>query len=114
MLPSTANSRSCATVSSSVRGRTRRSIPVLEEDNVRQGFLEQDQYERLLEELPGHTGARKNELRRIRWDQVDLNGRVIRLPASKTKNKKARTLPIYGDMRRWLKHQRATCPPGYV
>src|ERR1019366_8036790 len=44
---------------------------MLEEDNVRQGFLEQDQYERLLEELPAnlkalfvcgyHTGARKNE-----------------------------------------------------
>jgi integrase len=98
------------------------AIPVLEEDNVRQGFLEQDQYERLLEELPGnlkalfvcayHTGARKNELRRIRWDQVDLNGRVIRLPGSQTKNKKARTLPIYGDMPRWLEHQRKTCPPG--
>jgi hypothetical protein len=51
------------------------SIPVLEEDNVRQGFVEQDQYEKLLEELPAnlkalfvcgyHTGPRKNELRRI-------------------------------------------------
>jgi len=50
------------------------AISMLEEDNVRQGFLEQDQYERLLEELPAnlkalfvcgyHTGARKNELRR--------------------------------------------------
>lgn len=100
------------------------AIPMLEEDNVRQGFLEQDQYERLLEELPGnlkalfvcgyHTGARKNELRHIRWDQVDLDGCVIRLPASQTKNKKARTLPIYGDMGHWLERQRATCPPDYV
>lgn len=71
-------------------------IPVLEEDNVRQGFLEQDQYEQLLEKLPVdlkalvcgyHTGARKNELRRIRWDQVDSQGGVIRLPASQTKPK---------------------------
>src|ERR1035438_6982909 len=57
-----------------------------------------------------HTGARKNELRRIQWPQVDFDGNVIRLPASQTKTKKACTLPIYGDMRRWLEHQRATCP----
>jgi integrase len=100
------------------------AVPVLEEDNVRQGFLEQDQYEKLLEEQPAnlkalfvcgyHTGARKNELRRIQWPQVDFDGSVIRLPASQTKTKKARTLPIYGDMRRWLEHQRATCPTGCV
>lgn len=86
-------------------------IPVLDEDNVRQGFLEQDQYERLLEELAAnlkelfvcgyHTGARKNELRCIQWPQVDFDAGVIRLPASQTKTKKPRTLPIYGDMRRW-------------
>jgi integrase len=97
-------------------------IPMLEENNVRQGFLEQDQYERLLEQLPlnlkalfvcgYHTGARKNELRRMQWEQVDFEGGVIRLPASQTKTKKARTLPIYGDMRRWLENQRATCPAG--
>jgi integrase len=99
-------------------------IPVLEEDNVRQGFLEQDQYEQLLEELPAnlkalfvcghHTGARKNELRRVPWKQVDFDGGVIRLPANQTKTKKPRTLPIYGDMRRWLEHQRATCPADCV
>jgi len=61
-----------------------------------------------------HTGAGKNELRRIPWEQVDFSGSVIRLPASQTKTKKARTLPIYGDMRRWLERQRATCPPSSV
>jgi len=98
-------------------------VPVihkLPEDNVRQGFLEPDQYERLLVELPAnlkalfvcgyHTGARKNELRRMRWDQVDFDARLIRLSAGQTKNKQPRTLPIYGDMRRWLDHQRETCP----
>jgi integrase len=78
----------------------------------------------LLEELPAtlkalfvcgyHTGARKNELRRIQWKQVDFDGGVIRLPASQTKTKKARTLPIYGDMRRWLEGLRATCPADCV
>ena len=98
------------------------SIPKLEEDNARQGFLEQEQYEKLLEEMPGslkamlvvgyHTGARKGELRKVRWEQVDFESAVIRLSVTQTKGKKARTLPIYGDMERWLKHQRETCPDG--
>jgi integrase len=98
------------------------AIAKLEEDNVRQGFLEQDQYERLLEELPNdlkallvcgyHTGARKNELRRVPWEQVDVDGGLIRLSVGQTKTKRARTLPIYGDMRRWLERQRETCPEG--
>jgi len=97
-------------------------IPRLEEDNARQGFLDLDRYERLLEELPKslkalfvcgyHVGARKNELRLTRWDQVDFESGVIRLSADQTKTKKPRTLPIYGDMGRWLKQQRSTCPEG--
>jgi integrase len=96
------------------------AITKLAEDNARQGFLEQDAYERLLEELPRnlkalfvcgyHTGARKNELRHIRWDQVEFENELIRLSASQTKGKRARALPIYGEMRRWLEHQRETCP----
>jgi hypothetical protein len=79
---------------------------------------------RLLEQLPDksqgavrggyHTGARKNELRRIEWGRVDLNAGLIRLPGAVTKNKKPRTLPIYGDMRRWLERQRETCPEDCV
>ena len=96
------------------------AIPVLTENNVRQGFVEQEQAEKLLQELPNnlkalfvcayHVGARKNELRRIKWSQVDLEAGVIRLPASQTKTKRPRTLPIYGDMCRWLEAQRETCP----
>ena len=98
-------------------------IPKLEEDNARQGFLDPEQYEKLLEELPlplkalfvcgYHTGARKGELRKIRWEQqVDFEAAVIRLSAGQTKGKKPRTLPIYGDMERWLKSQRNRCPDG--
>jgi integrase len=75
-----------------------------------------------LEELPSnlkalfvcgyHTGARKNELCRIRWEQVDFEGGLIRLSVAQTKAKRPRTLPIYGDMRRWLERQRETCPAG--
>jgi integrase len=95
-------------------------IPGLEEDNARQGFIAREQYERLLEHLPEnlralfvcgyHTGARKNELRRIKWDQVDFDAWVIRLSAGQTKGKQARTLPIYGDMQSWLHKQQESAP----
>lgn len=98
-------------------------VPVihrLEEGNVRQGFLEPDEYERLLEELPSrlkalfvcgyHTGARKNELRLLQRPQVDFDAGLIRLRGDQTKNKQPRVLPIYGDMRRWLERQFATAP----
>jgi integrase len=96
-------------------------IPQLEEDNVRQGFLEPDQYERLLAELPDrlkalfvcayHVGTRKGELRKTRWEQVDLEAHTIRLRAAQTKGKTARSLPIYGDMERWLLYQQESCVP---
>jgi integrase len=95
-------------------------IPKLEEDNARQGFLEPEQYEKLLEELPTnlkalyvcgyHVGARKGELLKIEWSQVDFDARVIRLTAGQTKGKKPRCLPIYGDMERWLRLQQRECP----
>jgi integrase len=90
-------------------------IPILDEDNVRQGFLEPEQYGRLLSELPErlkalfvcayHVGTRKGELRRLHWDQVDFDACQIRLTKGQTKGKKARTLPIYGDMTAWLRSQ---------
>jgi integrase len=96
------------------------AIPELEEDNARQGFIEREQYQVLLGELPEslralfvcgyHTGARKNELRRIKWDQVDFEGRAIRLSAGHTKGTQARTLPIYGEMEHWLRKQQETAP----
>jgi integrase len=95
-------------------------IPKLEEDNARQGFLEPEQYEQLLEKLPAslkalyvcgyHVGARKGELLKIQWPQVDFEAGVIRLTAGQTKGKKPRCLPIYGDMERWLKLQQKECP----
>jgi integrase len=94
------------------------AIPKLKEADARHGFIEPEVYEKLLEEMPAnlralfvccyHTGTRKNELRRIKWDQVDFDAMVIRLHADQTKGKVARTLPIYGDMKRWLLRQQET------
>lgn len=98
-------------------------IPKLEEDNVRQGFLEPEQYEHLIGFLPQrikalfvcayHVGTRKNELRRIRIDQVDFDAHIIRIEKKQVKGKKPRTLPIYGDMERWLRERIDSAPEGF-
>jgi len=90
-------------------------IPKLEENNVREGFLEYDQYLALREALPihlrclfvvgYHVGCRLGELRSLRRDQVDLDAREIQLDASQTKTKRPRVLPVYGDMELWLRWQ---------
>ena len=59
-----------------------------------------------------HTGARKNELRRIKWPQIDYESGLIRLSVRQTKGKESRTLPIYGDMEGWLRAQQETAPEG--
>jgi integrase len=92
-------------------------IPRLAEDNTRTGFLEHDAYLRLRNELPDHvrliyiigyhTGVRRGELRKIRWTDVDFPGAEIRLAGTITKNKKPRTIPIYGEMRQWLEMAKA-------
>jgi integrase len=90
-------------------------IASLEEDNVRQGFIEQGQYLALRAAMPDHlkallvvgyhAGFRLGELRCLRWDQVDLEAREIRVERSQAKGKKPRTIPIYADMIEWLEWQ---------
>jgi integrase len=92
-------------------------IPALEENNVRTGFLEHSEYLALREALPEelkmllvvgyHTGVRRGELINIRWAQVDLKVRRIRLEVGTTKNKEGRYLPLYGEMAEWLKMARS-------
>ena len=91
-------------------------IAKLEEDNARQGFIEQGQYEALLAALPQHLkcllvigyhcGNRLGELRKLQWSQVDMEAGEIRIEKRQAKGKKPRTLPIYGEMKEWLERQR--------
>ncbi len=84
------------------------SFKMLPVDNVREGILEHDKYRALRDSLPlyariapvivCHTGARKGEIRAIRKDKIDLAAGRTCLPGRTTKNRKARYLPIYGDM----------------
>ncbi len=84
----------------------------LEEDNVREGFLEHDQYLALRRELPDHQrivleigyhlGMRRGEILSLRWDQIDWSENLIRLERRQTKNKRGRWAPMYGELRACL------------
>lgn len=80
-------------------------FPKLSENNVRQGFLEDAQYQRLLESCPeiwfqalveagGTYGWRIGELSKLKVNQVDLENRVIRLHPGTTKNKEGREVTM--------------------
>jgi integrase len=87
-------------------------IPKLKEDNIREGFLEPDQYRAIVDDLPDpvkpvfvlgyHLGMRTGELLALKRDWVDLAEGLIYVNGRVTKNRKAKTAPIYGDMAAWL------------
>jgi integrase len=80
-------------------------FPKLAENNIRQGFLEDAQYQRLLESCPeiwfqalveaGCTyGWRVGELVKLRVNQIDIENRLIRLHPGTTKNKEGREVTM--------------------
>ena len=83
-------------------------IPKLEESAPRKGYFEHDAYLALMKELPDHlkpvlafgyyTGCRKGEVLSLRWSQVDLKNRTIRLEPGETKNEEARVIPLGRDL----------------
>ena len=88
------------------------AIELLEENNVREGFLEHEQYVLLRGELPDHQrlilvigyhlGMRRGEILKLRWDQVDWAANLVRLEKRQTKGKQARVAPLYGELRAWF------------
>ena len=88
-------------------------IPMLREDNARQGFFEQHEYGRLLPALPEHlkapatfsyyTGWRmQSEVLPLRWEQVDLDIGTVRLEVGTTKNKDGRIIYLTVELRALL------------
>lgn len=83
-------------------------IGKLAESNPREGFIENDDYIRLLKALPPHlhlplslgfnVGMRKGEILSLEKSQVDLATMSIRLTPAQCKNKTGRTVPLLGDL----------------
>lgn len=76
------------------------------EKNARQGFWEHNEYEMFRDALPvdergpfifGYwTGCRLGEILALEWNQVDLEGRAVRLRADQTKPGEPRIIPLGG------------------
>ena len=60
------------------------------------------------------TGLRLNELRTLRWQDIDLNERVIRIPAAHTKAGRKLDLPMSDFVRDLLVARRAIGNAGFV
>jgi integrase len=83
-------------------------VPMLREKNARSGFFEANDFLKLRDVLPSYlkpmvtfayyTGWRKAEILNLRWNQVDLQERIIRLNADQTKNGTGRLVAVEGEL----------------
>lgn len=83
-------------------------IPMLQENNVRTGFYERGEFLALRSTLPDYfksvvtfayyTGWRKREILSLRWNQIDLQARTVRLDPGTTKSGEGRTIALEGDL----------------
>ena len=83
-------------------------IPMLKENNARKGFFEHGEFIAFRNALPEYfkpvvtfayyTGWRKQEILSLKWNQVDLNGRTVRLDVGTTKNDTGRLIVLDGEL----------------
>ncbi len=91
-------------------------FPMLQEAAPRDGFVDDNQFKKLLAALPARlrpfilflytTGCRTGEAKQITWEQVHLDERVIRLTGTQTKNATPRTLPLVDALVTMLRKQK--------
>jgi integrase len=98
-------------------------IPMLDEDNVKKGFFEHEDFLSLREALPSHlknfvtfaykTGWRFSEINNLTWKQVDRKNNVVRLEVGTTKNKAGRVIyldeELQGIIHRQFINQQVGC-----
>ena len=93
-------------------------VPMLKERNVRTGFFEREQVERILAHLPSAirpavqfayiTGWRiPSEVLKLQWRHVDFEARVVPLDPHTTTNDEGGTFPFTDALERLLEAQRA-------
>ena len=91
-------------------------IARLEENNVRQGFFEWQEFNAVKDRLPDYlkpvmefgylTGWRSNaESLRLKWHNVDHDGETIRLDPGTTKNKDGRVIYMFPELQTLLEDQ---------
>ena len=99
-------------------------VPMLEGEKVREGFVGDDSFTRLLSCLPAHlqplveflylSGWRKAEAQNLLWKNVRLKEQVVILARRDSKNKEPRTLPLAGRLLGLIQEQnqgrRLHCP----
>jgi integrase len=97
-----------------------KNIPLLMVDNQVENYLKEDQLVRLVEVLRTDanrpvchilmfllsTGARLNEAIQAKWSQVDTENAVWRIPATNSKSKRTRSVPL-NDSALWVLEQAA-------
>ncbi|NOT26099.1 MAG: site-specific integrase [Acidobacteria bacterium] len=92
-------------------------IPMLQEDNVRTGFFEREQFESVRSHLPASlqpviafayvTGWRiASEVLPMEWRQVDFKAGEVRLDPGTTKNREGRVFKMTTQLRSLLEVQR--------
>ena len=95
-----------------------RGIQLLNVDNQVENYLKDEEMQRFLEVLktdPNRpiclllmfllsTGARLNEAVQAKWAQIDLDSAVWKIPASNSKSKKVRSVPL-NDSALWVLEQ---------
>jgi len=103
-------------------------IKLLEDENVRQGFIEVGDFYKVIDNLfrtvhPAvkdvleflyHSGWRSKEVTKLEWQDVDVEGGMVRLRRENNKIKKVRMLPLIGELQniiaRRLTERRMDCP----
>jgi integrase len=90
--------------------------PKLKEAPPRKGFLAHEGFQKLRNELPEYlkpvltmgyyTGMRVGEVLSLRWEQVSISDRQVRLDPGTTKNDEARTIPLTGELYESLRMQK--------
>ena len=83
-------------------------IPMLEENNVRKGFFEHDEFLALRDALPTYlkglvtfaykSGWRVSEITGMQWSNVDLQKKIVWLEIGTTKNKDGRTIYLDDEL----------------